>query len=189
MTLQRILQEKNISGYRLSKDSRVPYMTIHDLITNKSSLTKCNAETVFRIAKALGTSVEELLEPCLKPRISFELFKSNVCHRLKELGDIDFLSEVIGSDTIPEYYDLEWYPECLYLLAMTDYISRINGIPLCSDYDHLRVMRLTSVLYPASVLAEDLASNSNEAKEKALRECIPEFKRYNIVENEVRNIV
>ena len=28
-------------------------------------------------------------------RVNFELFKSNACHRLKELGDIDFVIELL----------------------------------------------------------------------------------------------
>lgn len=34
----------------------------------------------------------------MEKRCSFELFKSNVCHRLKEQGDIDFLIETLKED-------------------------------------------------------------------------------------------
>jgi len=189
MTFNRIVQTKNISAYRLSKESDVPYMTINDLINNKTTLTKCNAETVYKIAKALDSNVEELLEPYMKKRPSFELFKSNVCHKLKQLGDMDFLMDLLDRDEITDYYNLEWYPECLYLLAMLDYISRINNIPLCSEYDKLRTLRLSSIIYPSSVIAKDMAANSDEAKIESWQNSIPEFKRFNIVENEVRNIV
>ena len=189
MTFNRIIQNKNMSAYRLSKESNVPYMTINDLINNKTTLTKCNAETVYKIAKALNTNVEELLEPYMKNRPSFELFKSNVCHKLKELGDIDFLTDLLDSDEITYYYNLEWYPECFYMLAMLDYISRENNIPLCSEYDELRTMRLSTVIYPSSVLAIDMATQTDSAKAAAWEKAIPEFKHFNIVENEVRNIV
>lgn len=59
----------------------------------------------------------------MEKRCSFELFKSNVCHRLKEQGDIDFLIETLKEDMIRQYYDKKWYPESFYLLAMVDYIS------------------------------------------------------------------
>lgn len=189
MTFRRLVESRKMSAYRLSQNSRVPYMTVNDLMNNKTTLTKCNAETVYRIAKALDVSVEELLEPYLRARPSFELFKSNVCHKLKRLGDFDFLSDVIENDEITDYYDAQWYPECLYLLAMFDYVSRVNGVPQCSDYDKLRSMKLSSVIYPASVLAADLATNSDRAKKEAWDNAIPEFKRFNIVENEVRNLV
>lgn len=65
----------------------------------------------------------------MEKRCSFELFKSNVCHRLKEQGDIDFLIETLKEDMIRQYYDKKWYPESFYLLAMVDYISRENNVP------------------------------------------------------------
>ena len=71
----------------------------------------------------------------MEKRCSFELFKSNVCHRLKEQGDIDFLIETLKEDMIRQYYDKKWYPESFYLLAMVDYISRENNVPICNDYN------------------------------------------------------
>lgn len=41
----------------------------------------------------------------MEKRCSFELFKSNVCHRLKEQGDIDFLIETLKEDMIRQYYN------------------------------------------------------------------------------------
>ena len=38
----------------------------------------------------------------MEKRCNFELFKSNVCHRLKESGDIDFLIETLGSGDFGE---------------------------------------------------------------------------------------
>lgn len=69
----------------------------------------------------------------MEKRCSFELFKSNVCHRLKEQGDIDFLIETLKEDMIRQYYDKKWYPESFYLLAMVDYISRENNVPICIE--------------------------------------------------------
>ena len=53
----------------------------------------------------------------MEKRCSFELFKSNVCHRLKEQGDIDFLIETLKEDMIRQYYDKKWYPESFYLFC------------------------------------------------------------------------
>ena len=64
--------------------------------------------------------MEDLIEPCFDKRSDFELFKSNTCHRLKELGDIDFVIELLEEDSIRKYYNKKWYPESLYLLAMHD---------------------------------------------------------------------
>lgn len=189
MIITTLMEKNKITAYKLSKITNIPYMTINDLINEKSSITKCNAETVYKIAQALNTTVETLLKPYITKRPSFEGFKSNVCHTLKEKGDLDFLIYVMDSDEITELYNMEWYPECFYLLAMFDYISRINDVPLCDDYNYIRKMRLSEIVYPSGILIKDYIYNSDEARKKAWEESIPEFKNYNIVENEVRNVV
>ncbi len=137
----------------------------------------------------MNISVDKHLQGCSDTRCSFELFKSNVCHRLKNLGDIDFLIETLENDDIRIYYERKWYPECLYLLAMVDYISRENDIELCEEYNDLRNLKLSKTIYPTSVLALCQAVKSDAPKQQALREAIPEFLRFNIVESDVRNII
>lgn len=121
--------------------------------------------------------------------MNFELFKSNVCHRLKESGDINFIIGILEKDEIRKYFAQHQYLESFYLLAMLDYLSRINHIPLCSDYDDLRKCCLADNAYPAGILAEAIAVNDDSVKERAKAESIPEFIRFNIVENDVRNVI
>ena len=189
MYLDHQLQQKNMTIYRLSKESGVPYATLNDICNGKTRLEKCSAETVYRIAHALDTPMDNLLAPLMEKRSSFELFKSSVCHRLKELGDIDFILDTLQRDEIRAYYQRKWYPESLYLLAMLDYISRLNNVPLCKEYDDLRSAKLDHTIYPTSVLAMCAVMEDTQAKEKARREAIPEFLKYNIIENEVRNVI
>ena len=189
MLINEIMQNKNISKYRLSKNSGIPYATLSDIISGRAQLEKCSAETVYKLSRELQITMEELLAPCFEKRCSFELFKSNICHQLKELGDIDFIIQTLESNKIRTYYDRKWYPECFYLLAMLDYISRINEIPLCEEYNDLRRQSLQDVLYPSSVIAAAVVTDSDAEKQKAKAEAIPEFMRFNIVESEVRNVI
>ena len=189
MTIQEIMASKGISRYRLSKNSGIPYTTINDIYSGKAQLEKCSAETIYKISKELEVSMEELLTPYFEKRNSFELFKSNVCHRLKELGDIDFIISTIESDDVRRYYKKKWYPESFYLLAMLDYISRENGVPICIDYNDLRRHKLKDVIYPSSIIAMAEVSNDSTLKETAFNNAIPEFKNFNIVESEVRNVI
>ncbi len=122
-------------------------------------------------------------------RIDFDLFKSNVCHRLKELGDLPFVVETLESRDIRDYYERAWYPESFYLLAMLDYLSRLHHLPLCTAYADIRQQRLSRPLFPSSVLALDLMADSTQAQEDALQEAIPEFLHFNLVECEIRDIV
>ena len=167
MTIQDALQKQKMSIYRLAKASEVPYATLNDICNGKTRLEKCSAETIYRLAKTLNVSMEELLAPCMVKRPSFENFKSTVCHRVKELGDIDFIADTLESEEIRTYYDRKWYPESLYLLAMLDYISRENDVPLCDDYDDLRRCRLEKPIYPASIRAVSVAAKNEEAMQRA----------------------
>jgi len=171
MTIQEAMRQRNMSIYRLAKTSEVPYATLNDICNGKARLEKCSAETIYKIAHALDISMEDLLAPCFLKRSSFENFKSTVCHRVKEMGDI------------------QWYPESLYLLAMLDYISRENNVPLCDDYDDLRRCRLEHPVYPTSIRAIAAATKSDSAMKDAASAAIPEFRRFNIIENEVRNVI
>ena len=62
VNLRTLLGERNMSMYRLSKISGVPNTTIVDICSGKSAIEGCNAGTVFRLAKALNCSMEELME-------------------------------------------------------------------------------------------------------------------------------
>ncbi len=122
-------------------------------------------------------------------RIDFELFKSEACHRLKELGDTEFIISLLESDAIRKYYDKQWYPEALYLLAMLDYVSRVNAVELCTDYDDLRTKKLQETIYPSSIIAQSLVTGDETIKSKAIEESIVEFIRFNIVEKDIRDVV
>ncbi len=189
MTVGKLLKQKNISVYRLAKNSGLPYSTVMDICSGKAQLGKCSAETVYRLSKELGVTMEALLEGHMAKRIGFALFKSSVCHRLKELGDISFIIHTLEEDAIRAYYERDWFAESFYLLAMLDYISRINDVPLCTRYDDLRQCSLKRTLYPAGILTAAMAAQDESIKERAFREAIPEFLRFNIVENEVRNVI
>ena len=122
-------------------------------------------------------------------RIDFELFKSEVCHLLKELGDTEFIISLLESDTIRKYYDKQWYPESLYLLAMLDYVSRVNAVELCADYDDLRTKKLQEIIYPSGIITQAIVTGDETIKSKAIEESIAEFIRFNIVEKDIRDVV
>ncbi len=122
-------------------------------------------------------------------RSTFEIFKSNICHSVKDMGELAFIREVLCSQMITEYYEKEWYAESLYLLAMVDYLSRKNDIPLYNKYDVLRSCKLDKVLYPSSVLMLYQLSKDENVLKNSFENAIPEFKRFNIVENNVNCVV
>ena len=194
MALNEVLEQKNITKYRLWKESGVPQATISDICTGKTRIEKCSAETIYRIAKVLDVPMESLIAPAVRVmdeerrRPSFEIFKSNICHRVKDMGDIPFVIDLLQSYQIRKLYEKKWYPEALYLLAMLDYLSRENHIPNCKNYNDIRAAKLQQLVYPPSVIIMCKALKSDAPKEECIRMAIPEFLRFNIVESEVRNV-
>ena len=121
-------------------------------------------------------------------KVDFELFKSEICHRVKREGDIDFIINVLKNEEIAEYFERKWHLECLYLLAMVDYLCRENNMPLIPLFDELRQGKFREIIYPAGVLLYCGITKDENYKEECLRYAIPEFLRHNIVEAEIRNV-
>ncbi len=61
--IKDLLKERDITVYRLAKDSGIPYATVNDICNGKTRLEKCSAETIYKLAKALKVTMETLLEP------------------------------------------------------------------------------------------------------------------------------
>lgn len=120
-------------------------------------------------------------------RSSFEVFKSNICHFVKDKGDIGFLIDILENNEIRILYNRGWYPEAFYLLAMVDYLSRINDVPICTNYDDIRSQTLQETIYPVSTILTDSAMHTDKRKKESLRNAIPEFLRHNIVECNIRD--
>lgn len=72
---------------------------------------------------------------------------------------------------------------------MIDYLSKLNDLPMCTNYNDIRTHKLAQVVYPLSVQIEAAVMHSENVKIEARKKAIPEFMRFNIVESEVRNIV
>ena len=194
MFINELLKEKNMSKYRLAKESGIPQTTIMDICSGKARIEKCSADTIYKIAKVLNVSMESLIEENLNPsiekqkRASFDIFKSNVCHYVKDKGDIDFIIETLSNDEIRTLYDRQWYAESFYLLAMVDYLSKEHDVPLCTNYNDIRTQRLKEPIFPSGVLLSDEAMQTDIHRKEALEKAIPEFLNYNIVESEIRNV-
>lgn len=87
--------------------------------------------------------------------------------------------------------------ETLYKLAKTLNVAmeellaecfRKNDLPLCNDYADIRNCALSEPLYPRDVILAAKLDASLDVKEQCLKEAIPEFLRFNIIEGEIRNV-
>ncbi|MCQ2461297.1 MAG: nucleotidyltransferase domain-containing protein [Clostridia bacterium] len=121
MELKELLEQRLISIYKLSKETGIPYATLHDVISKEAHLEKCSAETIYRIAKELGVTMEALLEPIMAERHEFEeslkraslvvsdkypqlkrvyLFGSRADGTNRDDSDVDLLLELEGTVTL-----------------------------------------------------------------------------------------
>lgn len=194
MELMNLLKEKQLSVYQCAKESHVPYTTLSDIVKGKTRIEKCTAETIYKLARTLHLTMEELLTECFKedenaPNLrDFEIYKSNICHLVKDKGDIDFIIDTLKENQIRTYWERQWYRESFYLLAMVDYLSRENELPLCNDYEDIRNCTLPEPLYPWDIVLAAKLDGSLDMKKQCLKEAIPEFLRFNIIESEIRNV-
>lgn len=51
-----------MTKYRLAVESGIPHTTLNDICSEKTKLEKCSAETIYKLSKALGVSMELLTE-------------------------------------------------------------------------------------------------------------------------------
>lgn len=195
MVINEILKKEKISRYKLSKDSGVPQSTIADLCNGKTTIENCSVGTLYKISKALNVTLDFIMERNEEDKIeaenhrsSFEVFKSNVCHEVKDMGQIEFIKKLLVSNDIQKYFDKGWQLEALYLLGMLDYLSRINDVPLCTNYNTLRNYKFSETIYPTGILLMSEVTNNSDIKKEALENAIPEFLRFNIVESEIENV-
>jgi len=188
MDVSSLLTEKNMTKYKLSKASGVAFTTVSEITTGKTKIKNCTGDTLYRLAKALDVTIEDLLADSMEYRQSFDTYKSNICHMVKDMGDMDFIIDTLESDKIRKLFQKRWYPESLYLLAMVDYLSRENDLPICNEYSDIRAARLREPIYPSSVITMSAFSRSDQPKKDSYEQAIPEFIRFNIVESEVRNV-
>ena len=61
---------------------------------------------------------------CETERCDFELFKSNVCHKLKRLGDKPFIAETLKTNEVQMYFDRKWWG--IQNLDWTGYFIKMN---------------------------------------------------------------
>lgn len=62
MIIENLLQKQNLTKYRLAVQAGIPHATLSDICSGKTRLEKCSADTVYKLAKALGVSMELLIK-------------------------------------------------------------------------------------------------------------------------------
>ena len=116
MNLQTMLTEKQMTMYRLSKVSGVAKTTVIDICSGKSSIGGCNADTVLRLSRALGCTMEELMQidnadydrTTGKPKDNSYLEKGLPEYLLKSLSAMINVWKIEDSGKRDLHFDIHW---------------------------------------------------------------------------------
>lgn len=184
MVINELLYKKNWSKLELSKQSSIPYSTIEDIFSKKTKIENLTLNNSIKLAKAFNIDVLDVLN--LQNRTDEDVFRSAVCHDLANLGDYNFIQKTIQSNEINKLYKYRLFFESLYLLSMLDYVCTRNNIPIVKEYEKIRNQKLDQISYPKSIL--HLMTNKKDLQ-KEFNNSIPEFKKHNIAEREVDNVI
>lgn len=185
MFLDDLLTDNKLSLYKLSQQTLVPYSTLTDIRSGKAKLENCSVKVVKRIADAFRLSVNELLDYAE----DFEIFRCNTLHHLKysQRDELCFLNELLSSERIEYYFKMHSYSKALYLLALADYLCDKHHVKRVTKYEPLRKLKLKKLL-----MSNDLLLIKRVVSEERFSEIIssmmPEFLKYNIVEDDLYNV-
>lgn len=66
MIIEELLKKNNITKYRLAVNAGIPHATLNDICSGKTNLLKCSSETVYKLSKVLGVTMEFLTESAIR---------------------------------------------------------------------------------------------------------------------------
>ena len=201
MYLMNLMNKKCMTRADLSMMSGVPDSTLRDILSGKAQIDHCEAATIYGIADALDTTVEDILdhywEECiadaedevrekqpLHDAHTLLLFYSTV-DKLVQARNAEedlILVSCFNSDTfIDQFFTRGFYREAFFLLGITDYLNRKLGMKTDPRFDAYRVYRLDNPVYSLSTIEEyDDPKELENAKAYAETYAIPELAAFNI---------
>ena len=184
--LKTLCNLKEISVYRCSKDTNIPYSTLSDIANHKTDPNNINALILKRLAEYFSLSMDDLYTILnLKQRLPFSSFRSEMCHKLHRNGDIEMLSFIRKNNYIPILWNIRWYPEALYTLAMFDEITEKNNASLCMDYEQYRKTKMKELIVSPDIILMEKLTGKDDERQKLIANANPYFLQYNILEGDI----
>lgn len=201
MYINELMAERNMTFEKLCEKSGVPESTLRDILDGVSYIPNCKASTLYDIAIALNTSVEEILEEfwdeedlddeeCSRFTLSndpLDLFyhtQKMVLDMLNSASsDKAFMNSARNVGIIKKLASSGSTTMALYLTALINYLCRINKLPLWEELDIFNDYVLENAVYPATVMSfVDDPIELEKAKVNIMAHSIPEFLNFNIYE-------
>ena len=191
--LRLLLNAKGTSLYRIEKSANIPHATLNDLWNERTDASKCSSSLLHDLSCALGMTMDALYDVLTYQDLSllaydedFDLFKSNVCQELRNLGHKAFLLQHLKQRTPLEYYKKGLLKESLYMLSMCDYLCLEHHLPLAKEFDQLRSYKLDRLYCSKSIVLLLLSRGAKIAD--LYNASIQEFLKHNIMEAEIDRV-
>ena len=191
--LRAILNSKNMSLYELEKASSISHATLNDIYNERSNINNCTISIMSKLADALKMNIDELYKTLNYDNLSlfaynsdFDLFKSDTLQRLKKTDESSFITSVIESKVIENYFFGKKYLEALYLLSLVDYLCAKNSIPRLNQYDIFREYKFEKIYVSKSIYI--LLTLKQIKVTDIYKAAIKEFLKHNIVEAEIDKV-
>ena len=191
--LKLLLNEKNMSVYKLEKSSHISHATLNDLYNERTSVEKCSSALIYNIAKTLNISMDKLYSflsyndlSLLSYSDSFDLFKSNICHELAALDYKEFLKKHFTNNTVTKLFDNNELLESLYLLSMIDYLCLSHNLPIVKEYNDIREYKIDKLYVSKSIYL--LLKTKSIKISDIYNDSIDVFLRHNIAEANIYDV-
>lgn len=185
--LQELMKEKKVTIDDMMKYTKLSEEVILQYVNGEAKIIDCPIKVFAALAQLFDLTVQDFWEMAehydFDPK-DFEIFKSNTGHLLKRLGNRKFIKEIIDNEYIEDYWKCKNRLCACYLLAMIDYLCRLEKLPLYEKFDLMRGYRLPKLVYPYSFRF----IRSDSLLQKSLAQAIPEFYRHGIIEGDVFNV-
>ena len=104
MVIDTLLEKRHMTKYRLAVEAGIPHATLNDICSGKTKLEKCSAETVYKLAKVLGVSMEPLTESGIRAAERERTYEHGLPNYLQH--DLDAYKE--GLKTKSSILDCLW---------------------------------------------------------------------------------
>ena len=191
--LEHLFLLKDTTTYKMAKELNVPYTAINRIVKGTTDLNNVKIKVLAELSEFLSVSTDELykeyyIDKYIKES-EWNTYISNIQHKIKEDGKIFFMKYCISNQLVERCFLMKQYDKGLYTIATIDYLCRTLNITLYDGYKEFRKFKLENPKYPSDIELISDDKFKTKLKNKCLKECIPEFKRFNIIEKGVENAI
>ena len=200
--LKELMEEQNMTREDLCRESGIPDSTLRHILNGESQIDHCEAGTLLSLAETLDTTVEDIVENYWLEVLESKMPRKTIVHdngsymdfflnvkgaiiRYSWASSLNYLNAIRDSHWIEQYAKCGSYRSALFLLGLSDYLCRKNGLEPDARYDCLRNLVLDRPLYSLRIMEKcDTAQSLERAKSRARNDAIPELARFNIFMSE-----